>query len=331
MYETTIYDIARKAGVSPSTVSRVINDYPYVRKDTREKVLRLLKESNYVPNDAARSLATQTSRMVGILIADLRTTHHTDGVYFIEQEFSRHGYACIIYNTGTDPEVQASYIDLLSQKKTDAVILMGSVYQNEAVEKAIATYLPSTPVAICNGIMDGDHILSVLSDEKGGVIEAVRLLAEKGHRNIAFVSNHMTPSNLSKVEGFREGFVRYVRDGRSIIAEAGDLISGISGMTEDIVRNNPDISAIMYSDDYVALIGIHALAGQGKRIPEDIAVVGINNSRFGEISNPSLTTIDNMLYDTSITAVRSILHSLAGESVERRVVIPTRIIERSST
>ena len=79
MNETTIYDIAKKAGVSASTVSRVINNYQYVRKDTREKIQKLLDESNYIPNAAARSLVTQSSRMVGVLIADLRTTHHTDG------------------------------------------------------------------------------------------------------------------------------------------------------------------------------------------------------------------------------------------------------------
>ena len=331
MNETTIYDIAKKAGVSASTVSRVINDYPYVRKDTREKIQKILAESNYIPNAAARSLVTQSSRMVGVLIADLRTTHHTDGVYFIEQEFSDNGYACLIYNTGADPERQASYIALLSQKNIDALVMMGSVYQNKAVEEAIRTYIPSIPVAICNGYIEGDNIYSIISDERGGVAECVRLLSSKGHRRIAFISNHMTPSNRGKVEGFEDGFSRFVSDGEKYVIEAGDSIEDISSATERLLAEHPDVSAIMYSEDYVALIGMHALVRMGKRIPEDVAVVGINNSRFGAISNPSLTTLDNMLYDTSLIAAKNIIRVFSGDAVANRIMISTKIIERDST
>lgn len=129
MLNTTIYEIAEKAGVSTSTVSRVINNYPYIKKETREKVQKILKEFKYIPNDTARSLVNKSSRMIGVLISDIRTTHYTEGVYYIQQEFSEKGYSCLIYNTGTDPEKQASYIQLLRQRKVEAVILIGSIYQ----------------------------------------------------------------------------------------------------------------------------------------------------------------------------------------------------------
>ena len=91
MQEVTIYDIAKMAGVSPSTVSRIINNYPHVKKATRARVQKLLQEYHYIPNEAARGLVTQASRIIGILISDIRTTHHTDGVYYIEREFVRQG------------------------------------------------------------------------------------------------------------------------------------------------------------------------------------------------------------------------------------------------
>lgn len=331
MEDVTIYDIAMRAGVSASTVSRVINNYQYVKDDTRAKIIKIMNECNFVPNDTARSLTTKTSRMIGILIADLRTTHHTDGVYVIEHEFSKNGYACLIYNTGADPESQASYIQLLSQRKIDAVVMMGSVYQNEAVQKAIETYIPQIPVAICNGYLDGENIYGIVSDEEGGVSDCVRLLAESGHKDIAFISNHMTPSNLGKVKGFEAGFRRFIPDGHKVVIEAGDKISDVVAATENLIKENEKISAIMYSEDYIALIGIHALVSNGIMIPEKVAVIGINNSRFGEISNPSLTTLDNMLYEMSIMAVQCILKALAGISVEKRILIPTKIIERAST
>ena len=89
MEEVTIYDIAKLAGVSPSTVSRVVNGYPHVKKTTRARVLKLLEEHHYVPNETARGLVSQSSKMIGILISDIRTTQHTDGVYYIERELSK--------------------------------------------------------------------------------------------------------------------------------------------------------------------------------------------------------------------------------------------------
>lgn len=158
--EYTIYDIARLAAVSPSTVSRVINNHPYVKEETRARVLQLLKEYNYVPNETARGLVTQSSRLVGILISDIRTTHHADGVYYIERELTRQGYCCLILNTGQTEADQVKYVQILSQRKVDAAVMMGSIYQTEAVGRAIAAYLPDTPVVIRNLqlLLSGEHV-----------------------------------------------------------------------------------------------------------------------------------------------------------------------------
>ena len=96
----TIYDIAKEAGVSASTVSRVINNKPGVRKETKKKIQQLLAKYNYSPNEAARGLVTQASKIIGILVDDIRTIHHTDGAYIIERELVKLGYCCIIFNTG---------------------------------------------------------------------------------------------------------------------------------------------------------------------------------------------------------------------------------------
>lgn len=330
--ETTIYDIAEKAGVSASTVSRVVNNYQYVNKDTRAKVLKVIAEMNYVQNDAARSLATQNTRMAGILIADVRTTHHTDGVYYVEKEFSKSGYSCLIYNTGTDPEQQAKYIQILSQKKVEAVVLMGSVFQNVSVQNAIMIYMPETPVAICNGYLDGANIYGVTADERGGVMNAVRYLADKGHSNIAFVTNKLTPSNQGKLNGFNDGFRLYIKDGSSEVveiksSEVADYIEAV----RQLMNAKPKTDAIIFSEDYIAIAGLHVLYEMGISVPGQVAVVGMNNSRYAQISNPALTSIDNMLYDTSLIAVRNLLAVLQGERVNHRMSIGSELVERSST
>lgn len=330
--EPTIYEIAEATGVSASTVSRVINNYPYVQKETRAKVLKALTEYNYVQNDAARSLVTQESKMVGILIADVRTTHHTEGIYYIEHELSRHGYSAIIYNTGADPDTQAKYIQTLSQRRVDAVVLMGSVYQNSSVQNAIMIYMPNTPVAICNGYLDGKNIYGVISDEKTGVSDAIKLLTSKGRKHFAFVTNHYTPSNYTKLEGFNLGLKLYAsKDATSVVIEAGDEVAQIQDATTALVQSNPNLDAIVFADDFVALAGLHALVELGIKIPQQISVIGLNNSRYASISNPALSSIDNMLYDTSLIAVRNLLEVLKGEHVNHKISIGTVIVERSTT
>ena len=330
--DSTIYDIAEKAGVSASTVSRVINNYPYVNKETRAKVLKVIAESNYIQNESARSLATQSTRMAGILIADVRTTHHTEGVYYVEHEFSKNGYSCLIYNTGTDPEQQARYIQILSQKKVEAVVLMGSVFQNVSVQNAIMVCMPNTPVAICNGYLDGPNIYGVTSDEHGGVMNAVRLLASKGRKNIAFMTNRLTPSNQEKLDGFNDGYKLYVKGGTCEVIEIqSSEVSDYVEATRQLMKAKPKTDAIIYSEDYIAIAGLHALYELGIQVPTQVSVVGMNNSRYAQISNPALTSIDNMLYDTSLIAVRNLLEVLKGERVNRHMSIGTNIVERSST
>ncbi|WP_210121527.1 LacI family DNA-binding transcriptional regulator [Treponema parvum] len=331
MSEVTIYKIAKMAEVSASTVSRVINNYPFVKKGTRAKVLRVLSECNYVPNETARNLVNQATKMIGILIADIRTTHHTDGVYYVEQEFSKNGYSCLIYNTGTDPENQAEYIRLLGQKKVEAVVLMGSIYQNETVQNAIMVNIPHVPVAICNGYLDGQNIYGVIADERSGVCDCVKLFADKGCKNIAFITNHYTPSNYNKLAGFNEGFDKFIGNGSKTVIEAGDAIEDILKATVKLLTEKPETDALLYAEDFLALIGLHALYDMKLEIPKDVAVIGINNSRHAEISNPALTSLDNMLYDTSLIAVRNLIEVLKGERVNKKIMICPAIVERSTT
>lgn len=150
----TIYDIAKEAGVSASTVSRVINNRPGVSIEVRRKVQRILKKYDYFPSETARGLVNQTSKIIGILVDDLRTSHHTEGAYIIERELAKLGYCCIILNTGTDDKSKADYLKVLKQRRVDGAVLMGSSFQSQEVEKAITKYLPNRPVVMANGYLD---------------------------------------------------------------------------------------------------------------------------------------------------------------------------------
>ena len=167
----TIYDIAREAGVSASTVSRVINHKPGIREETRRRIQKLLEEYDYTPDIAARGLATQATRFIGILIEDIRVSHHTESSYVIEQEMTRRGYTCITFSTGPDSSSKAKYIQILEQRRVEGVILIGSMFANDEVRRSLERCLADIPVMLVNGEMDLPNVYSVLIDEERGTEE----------------------------------------------------------------------------------------------------------------------------------------------------------------
>jgi LacI family transcriptional regulator len=308
----------------------VINNYPYVKKSTRTKILKLLQEYNYVPNETARSLVNKASRMIGIFISDIRTTHHTDAIYYLESEFSKNGYSCLIYNTGADSENVAESMYQLSQRKVDGVVMIGSIYQNQPVKDAITAYISDVPVVIINGFLEGENIYGIISDEQQGIFNCIKLLADKGKKHPAIIVNNITPSNLNKVEGYRTGLKTYLPNSEEVIV-VNPSNHAIYEETVKLLKNKIKVDSIIYTEDFLALIGLQALHDNHVRIPQDVAVIGVNNSRYSEISIPKLTSLDNMLYDTSITAVRNMLSLLKGERVNRKMMICSEIIKRQTT
>lgn len=327
----TIYDIATIANVSPSTVSRVVNKYPYVKKATRDKVLKVLKENNYVPDETARGLVTQSSKMIGILISDIRTTHHTDAIFALERELAKKGYCCIILNTGSAAADQVSAIKQLSQRKVDAAILIGSVYQTEAVGDSITRYLPTTPIMMLNGYLEATNVYGLIADEKQGVYDVVRLLAKKRRKNLAFIVDKYTPSNLSKIEGFKEGMQKYCGGSEPIIVKSEEETGGTYGATIRLFDENPEINGIIYAEDMIAFAGIRALMDAKLLVPEAVAVVGINNSQYAVNSIPTLTSLDNMIYDMSKTLIKNMIFVMMDREVPHLITMKTKIVEREST
>jgi len=327
----TIYDIAKVAGVSPSTVSRVINGKPNVKKATKNRVLSVLKEYNYVPNETARGLVMQSSRMVGIFISDIRTTHHTDGIFYIQTELSKRGYTCLIYNTGAEEENQGHYIQLLSQRKVEAAILMGSVYQTEPIRKAVQTYLSTTPIFICNGYLDEPNIYGLIADEQNGVCDCVQLLAQKGRKHLAFVVDHYTPSNRLKQNGFEIGVLQFCDRNQAQVVVTGGSVQNIYDATCKLLKEHPETDGIIFSEDFLAAIGLRALHSMNLPVPKRVAVIGINNSHYAEICIPALTSLDNMQHDLSLMTVRNLIAVLQGEQVSKKMIICSNIVERQST
>lgn len=327
----TIYDIAKEAGVSASTVSRVINNKNGIHPETRKKIQKLLTKYNYSPSETARGLVNKASKIIGILLADIRTIHHTDGAYFIERELTKLGYCCIIFNTGTDDESKAEYIKILSRRRVEGAVLIGSSFQTDTVKRAIEKYLCNVPIIIANGYLDLPNVYGVLADEQDGVVNCVKLLFKKGHMRPAFVIDLHTPSNNLKQLGFEQAVKSLGFKGEPWIYKTESTLEGAYNTTKSIVKEHPDVDGIIYAVDLLAAGGARALTDMGISIPEQISLIGIDNSIYAEISNPKLTSLDNKLLDLSITAARILKDSLRGRQTANKILIFSTIIERETT
>lgn len=329
----TIYDIAKEAGVAASTVSRVINNKPGIKAETRQRVQELLKKYNFIPDAAARGLVMQSTRMVGILIVDIRVTHHIDSAFVIEQELTKRGYCCITMSTGPTDERKAEYIQILEQRRVEGVILMGSMFSTEVVKKSIEKHLSQIPIVIVNGYLDLPNVSGVLVDEDAGVERCVDLLFSKGKKRIAFVLDAVSPANMKKQQGYIDGMRSHGAGDEDILTYEAPESSVFGGYeaTRQILTEHPEVQGIVYSIDLVAVGGIRAAYDMGISVPEQLALIGIDNSLYGEICMPKLTTLDNKLQSMSETAANILQHGLEGHIQNKKMMLFSEIIEREST
>lgn len=335
----TIYDIARKAGVSASTVSRVINKKTGISDSTRKKVQKLLDEYHYIPDVAARGLVTQASRFIGILIEDIRVSHHTQSVYVIEQEMTRQGYTCITFSTGRDADRKAEYIRILEQRRVEGVIFIGSMFGIEEVKESVRQHLSGIPIVVVNGSLDLVDTYSVWTDEERGMEEAVALLAGKGRKNLAYLMDVDNPANRRKQRGFATGLLRLGQStkDRMIFAEFDGSTGPESAVergrmeTAELLRKMPDVDGILCETDMLALGCMKELKEQNKAVPSQVAVIGVDNTLYGQVCTPTLTTLDNKAEEMSLAAAHILLDVLQSRPVNHKMMLPAELIEREST
>lgn len=326
----TIYDIAQKAGVSITTVSRVLNGKGKVSPETRRHVQEVLEASNYIPNQVAQGLASRASKTVGVITIDIRDIHHAAIAYMIEQSMSLAGYSTIMCNLGGSQKNLEQYITMLVSRQISGIFFIGSVFANAECESLIVKHLSNIPVLIANGILPAPNVYGVLADEYHGFFEAAELLVRKGRKRIALISSSRTPSEILKCSGYSDVMKRYQLEDIELMCERS-IAGGKSG-TEQLLRLRPDIDAIQYTEDLTATGGVHALHELGIDVPGQVAVIGCNSSVYCSLCYPTLTSIDNRLCDTGQSAAHMMLQLMAGKTdVPKTLSLTCRVIERSST
>lgn len=322
-----IYDIAERCGVSIATVSRVLNGSQNVSQKTRSKVLKVMQQEDYTPNAFARGLGLNTMRMIGILCTDVSDTFYAKAVSLVESYLRQNGFDALLCSTGNNLEDKKKYLELLIAKRVDAVILIGSAFKENIDNSHIEAAARQVPVVIINGLVELPGAYCVLCDESSAVSNNVQLLHENGCDDILYLYDTLTYSGCEKITGYKAGLKAAgipFRD--ELLVKVTKSVDGVAAKTAELLNEGIRFSAVMASEDLLAIGALKALQQTNRSMP----VIGFNNSILAQCSSPALTSVDNMLDTLCPTAVNILTDLLNGKSVPQKVVLSSKLIERET-
>lgn len=333
----TIYDISEKAGVSIATVSRVLNGSGSVSEKTRKKVLDVINRYEYTPNAFARGLGLNTMKTIGILCADSSDLYLAKAVYYIEQKLRLNGYDSILCCTGYDLEAKAAAVNLLINKKVDALILAGSnfIYENDADNQYVTDAAAQLPLMLLNAALDAPNVYSVISDDFTSVYEATLQMISGGVRDIVYFYNSASYSGKKKLAGYLAAMEeKKLMNGAELVQFYQGSHEDIPAMTEHLKKlhsGGTRFHGVIASDDTLALAAVKFAKLMGYSVPEDFSVLGYNNSILVNCCDPELTSIDNKLETLCQHLINTLMGVLSGNEMPKKTVFSGEIIWRGTT
>jgi LacI family transcriptional regulator len=324
-----IKDIAKKAGMSSATVSRVVNGKSHVNPAKRQKILDIIKETGYVPNQAARSMVLKRSFTIGIVIPDTFNMFQRQLFSHIERHLESFGYHSLFFFVKFDGASESECLVRLKSEKLDGIIMI-----HEMKLPAFYDYAAEIQVPVVTSTFSHENIQSIHVDDRLAAFQAVSHLTAMGHRKINLISGSGFSFGMLRAEGFFDALesVGIARDeNRAIYVQHYTPEFGIYGMRELLLRGR-DFTAIFAVTDELAIGAIRVLKDEGIRVPEDVSVVGFDDIEISDYMIPRLTTIRQPLLEIG-EQTALILHRLisGNNSNDVDLTLPHCLIIREST
>lgn len=327
---SSIKDVAREAGVSIATVSRVINKIDVVNEGTKKKVIEAIDKLGYSPNIVAQSLKTQRSRSIGILVPDISSQVYPEIVRGAEDVANMYDYSIILCNADFDIEKEKKYIKVMKEKMID-----GLLYMSSSLDPEILDYINSLNMKtiLVETNEEEGALPSVTIDNRKASYDAVKYLIDKGNKKIAYVGIKKDKKNAwaRRFDGYEEALRDHGLELKHEMTYYGDLKAqtGYTGINVILEKNQVD--AVFCASDEIAMGVINGLRDKGLRCPEDVDVMGFNNIVEAAIFYPKITTVSQPLYDMGSVSMRMLVKILKNEPLdETHIVLGYQLIERDS-
>lgn len=329
----TIQDVAKEAGVSITTVSRVINNNYPVKKETREKVEKIIEEMNFTPNSLARGLIKKKTDTVGILVPSITNIFFPLVINGIEHFMEKKGYTLIMCDT-KDRKTEMRQLRNLTERRVDGIISIDP--SASIIKKGIYEAL-EIPLVIINGYNKDIKCNFVINNQEMGVIEALEYLIKLGHKKIAFLRGKNSYSYDLKEEQFYKTLKNNnieVNNEYIIIVDIGNGIETVDLSMEatlNIMSKDNRPTAILACNDWMALGALHACQKLSIKVPQEVSIIGYDNIIISQMSEPKLTTIDQNMYKLGDLAAKILYENIEKQNhTYQKIVLDTKLVIRDS-
>jgi LacI family transcriptional regulator len=326
----TIQDVAKKAGVAPMTVSRVINQSGYASPEVRARVQAAVEELGYMPNSLARSLRIRRTNTIALILTDITNPFFTTLARGVEDAANQAGYTVLFGNTDESEEKESHYLDMILQKRVDGILLVpagGSVLPVERIRHY------HTPVVVLDRRIPGEVVDVVRCDSMLGAYRLTKMLLDLGHRQIALLNG---PAGVSTAEDRAAGFLQAMEEAEiknpQISYGSFSQASGYA-MTRKALGQQPCPTALIAGNNFIAIGALKAIHDAGLEVPDDVALVGFDDLPAAMIIEPFLTVADQPAYEMGRQAAELLFKRLSGEQSDppMEVLLPIRLVVRASS
>jgi len=342
MAEITIKDIAKECGVGISTVSRALNNHPDINPETREKILRVIEERGFVPNNSARNLKRTETKSIALLIKGISNPFFTDMIGTIEIETEKRGFDLILHHVESKENEVDVALELIKEKRLQGIIFLGGEFSHSDEKLAMINvpYVFSTAGLNQQQIKSGGYACVSVDDLKE-TTKVVEYLLDIGHENIAILSARKDDMSVGKLrlDGYKkalkargisinEQLIVYLHPGNA--SEEYTMENGYK-LTKELLSKNEKFTALFAISDTLALGALRAIREAGLCVPEDISVIGFDGIGLGDFSNPRISTLRQPTEDMALATVEMLCDIIGGKRDNEQLLLPGELIIREST
>ena len=328
----TIQDVAEKANVSVATVSRVMNgNYP-VKAETRETVLKVIKELNYIPNMQARELTKQKSTTIGVVVPSINNMFFTELVYGIENELKTNSLSIILACTNGDSDEEQKCVNNLISRNVSGIIVAGPGTENIKA-KFYDNISHKIPLVFINSEYMDSNISYVSNDEASGAKIALNYLLDNNHKDILFVRGKDSYSYDIKEKIYKEIMAKNFDSSKIINIGNGntsDTVDNTMNIFLDIL-NNRSSTAVFACNDLMAVGVLNACKKLGIKVPNEISIIGYDNIPLSKFVEPKLTTMDQNMFFLGANAAQLLIEKInCDNKFSKRIILNNSLVERET-
>lgn len=338
MQRVTLKILAKKLGLSVATVSKALKNYPDINKETKLRVLELVKTLNYKPNSFAQSLRNQESRIIGLIIPDIVHHFFSNIIKGVITSAEEKGYLVVVLQSDESYEHEVELLQLLISKNVDGILLSlsGKTIRFNHIHKIIAN---GTPFVLYDKISKSVNCSKVLIDDTKAAYNATEHLIKTGCQKIAHISGQQKPqTTIDRLKGYKKALAEYNIPFTSSLVYTSENLTYQDGynLALKIVNDHPDIDGIFTLTDLIASGVLNKLKEMKITVPNKISVIGFSNWFISEITTPKLTTINQPGFEMGRTAFKQLFEEITAlknkVSIEPKIItLETTLIKREST